>query len=127
MASAPTPTPAASSGMSSNVAAALSYIWIVGLIFIFIDQFKNDKFVRFHAFQSVFYGIAWVVVGIAANIVTGIMARMSLGLGSMFGILVLLLELALFVFWIFLIFQAYSNKQFKVPVIGDLAAKQAGV
>jgi uncharacterized membrane protein len=127
MASAPTPTPAASSGLTSNVAAALSYIWIVGLIFLFIEQFKNDKFVRFHAFQSVFFGVACFALGILENILARILGGISLGLAAAFGLLALLVGLAVFLVWIFLIYQAYSNKQFKLPVIGDLAAKQAGV
>ena len=54
----------ASAGMSSNVVAALSYFFITGIIFLLMDQFKRDKFVRFHSFQSIAYGIVVTVFSI---------------------------------------------------------------
>jgi uncharacterized membrane protein len=127
MASAPTPTPAASSGIASNVAAALSYITIVGIIFLVIDPYKNDKFVRFHSFQSVFLAVGCIGLWIL-EVIVNIVARMiSFGLLGLVGVLELIVGLGIMVLWLVLVFQAYSNKQFKLPVIGDLAAKQAGI
>jgi uncharacterized membrane protein len=124
----PTPSaPAASSGLTSNIAAALSYITIVGIVFLVIDQFKNDKFVRFHAFQSVFLTVACFGLGIVVGIVSRILALISSGLAGLFGILMLLVWLGLIALWFFLVYQAYSKKEFKLPIIGDLAAKQAGL
>jgi uncharacterized membrane protein len=127
MASAPTPTPAASSGLTSNVAAALSYITIVGIVFLVIDQFKNDKFVRFHSFQSVFFAVACFAFWIVEVIVLRVLGMISFAVLGVFSLLFLVVWLALFVVWVLLVVQAYSNKQFKLPIIGDLAAKQAGV
>src|SRR5262245_39697881 len=59
-------------GMAPNLAAALSYIWIVGLILFFLE--KENKFIRFHAMQSVLYGIAWTVVMIVLMILNFIIA-----------------------------------------------------
>jgi uncharacterized membrane protein len=114
-------TGAAPSGMADNVAAALSYIWIIGLIFLFIDPYKTNRFVRFHSFQSVFYAAAcfafWIVLHIIAAATAGIA-------WLLLGPLALLIWLGLFVFWIFLIVKAYNNQQYKAPFIGDLAARQ---
>jgi uncharacterized membrane protein len=38
----------------------------------------------------------------------------------------LLISLAIFAYWIFLMYKAYNNELYKIPFIGDLAAKQAG-
>src|SRR5215469_18530151 len=66
------PAPAASAGMSSNAAACLSYLfgWITGLIFLLIDPYKNDRFVRFHAFQSIFFNVGIIGLYIALAIVS---------------------------------------------------------
>lgn len=127
MASAPTPTPATSTGMSSNVAGLLCYIfgWITGLIFLLIEPYKNDKFVRFHAFQSIFFNVGLIAVYFALAIVGFLLAVMHLGLFML--ALWPLMGLAIFGTWVFLMVKAYSNQTFKLPIIGNLAAKQAGL
>ena|SRR5215469_3397070 len=127
MASAPTPTPAASSGMGNNVAGLLCYLfgWLGGLIFLLIEPYKNEKFVRFHAFQSIFFAVALIGVYIVLFILGIVLGMIHLGI-----LLVpiwLVLGLAIFGAWVFLMFKAYSNETFKLPIIGDLAAKQAGL
>ncbi|HEY6308600.1 MAG TPA: DUF4870 domain-containing protein [Candidatus Angelobacter sp.] len=124
----PTPTqPAASTGMSNNVAGLLCYLfgWLGGLIFLLIEPYKNDKTVRFHAFQSIFFCVALIGVYIVLFVLGIILTVIHLGL-LMFPIW-LVLGLGIFAAWIFLMFKAYSNETFKLPVIGDLAAKQAGL
>src|SRR5229473_3317459 len=80
MASGPTPTPpAASSGMQNNVAAALSYITIVGIVFLLIEPYNKIRFVRFHAFQSVFFAVAWIAFWIVWMIISTIFAAVSHG------------------------------------------------
>ncbi len=115
--------------MSSNVAGLLTYIlgFITGIIFLVIEPYKNDKFVRFHAFQSIFFNVALIVFWIAYLILTSILGFVSLGiLAVVMGLVGLLVMLAVFAYWIFLMYKAYSNQYYKIPFIGDLAAKQAG-
>jgi uncharacterized membrane protein len=103
--------------MTSNVAGMLSYIlgFITGIIFLVIEPYKRDPFVRFHAFQSIFYWVACFIIGFALVLILPF---------SMYP-LVLLVRLAMFVGWIFLMYKAYSNEKYKLPLIGDLAEKQA--
>ena|SRR5882724_601099 len=126
MASAPTPTPAASSGMTDNVAGALCYITIVGIVFLLIEPYNKNRFVRFHAFQSIFFCVAVIAFEIVWTILATVLAHISFGLVSIIGLLGLVVYLGILAAWIFLVFKAYSNQEFKLPVIGDLAAKQAG-
>jgi uncharacterized membrane protein len=127
-ASAPSGT--ASAGMTNNVGACLSYLlgWVTGLIFLLIDPYKNDRFVRFHAFQSIFFDVAIFALWIGLWIVGGILTVLTRGL---FAPLMLLLWLAFLVCWlggkIFLMVKAYNNQQFKLPIVGEMAAKQAGL
>ncbi len=117
--------PAASSGgLTANVAGALAYIWILAVIWLLIEPYKNDKFVRFHSFQSLFLCAGAIAFAIVWTIFSILLAIMHLGFLTLIGPLI---WLAYFVLWIYTVYQAYSNKVFKLPVIGDLAAKQAGI
>jgi uncharacterized membrane protein len=113
---------AASPGMTDNVASALSYIWIVGLIFLLIEPYNKNRVVRFHAFQSVFYGVAWMILWFGMHIVFAIMPFLGLLILPIYA----LIGLGGFVYWLFLAFKAYNNEQYKIPIIGEIAAKQAG-
>lgn len=115
--------------MDTNVAGMLTYIlgFITGIIFLVIEPYKDNKFVRFHAFQSIFFNVALIVFWIAFGIVTSILGYVSLGiLAILMGFIGLLIWLAIFLFWLFLMFKAYKNERFMIPFIGPLAAKQAG-
>jgi uncharacterized membrane protein len=127
MASSPTPAPAASSGMTNNMVGALCYLcgWITGVIFLVIEPYKNDKTVRFHAFQSIFFNLSLIPLYVAL-IVFGIVLGV-IHLGFLMIPIWLVIALAVFGAWILLMVKAYNNETFKLPVIGDFAAKQAGL
>src|SRR5271155_967405 len=120
----PPPAGAGGLGMDENIAAALCYIPIVGLIFLLVEPYNKNRNIKFHAFQSLFYCIAWI----AAGIVLGIFGTIFFGSG-MLGLWLLvsrLVELALFVGWIIMAVKAYQGTRFVMPVIGPIAEKQAG-
>lgn len=96
-----------STGMEPNVAAGLAVLfgWISGLIFFLIE--KESKFVKFYAFQALIVGLCMILSPIPV-------------IGWIWGILMLVL-------WIIMLINAFSGKIFKVPVIGNIAAKQAGL
>jgi uncharacterized membrane protein len=116
----------AGTGLASNIAAALAYFVITGIIFLVVDPYKRDKFVRFHSFQAIGLWVVVIVFEIVWHILTSI-GFLALGfLFTIFALLSTLISLAIFVFWIFLMYKAYNNETFKIPVIGDWALKQAG-
>jgi len=115
-------TTPSSSGLAENIAAALSYIWPVGVAFLFIAPYNTNKTIRFHAFQSIFYTVAYIVVVFGLTLLSIAMALAGVGI---LGNLVWLLQLAMFALWIFLVYKAYNNEKFVLPVIGPLAEKQA--
>jgi uncharacterized membrane protein len=123
----PPPVSAQSGQMSSNVAGLLAYILglITGIIFLVIEPYKNDRFVRFHAFQSIFYCIAAIVISILWSIVGMILGSIFM-LGMLWWTVGTLIRLAFFLIWLFLMYKAYNNERFMLPVIGEMAAKQAG-
>ena len=106
--------PAAGSGMAENVASGLSYVltWLTGLIFYLVDKRPE---VRFHAMQSIVYGVLWTLVAVVRPYMPG-------PIGALFGIVLF----AFFIGWIVLMIQGFQGKHFKLPVIGDFAEQQAG-
>ena len=100
------------SGLQENVAGLLCYalLWVSGLIFYLIET--DNKFVRFHAVQSM------IVFGFLniAGIVFGWIPWLGWIMGSFVGLLV-------FVLWVVLMVKAYQGMMYKLPVAGDLAEK----
>lgn len=103
-----------STGLDENVAGLLCYVvgWITGLVFILIE--KENKFVRFHALQSI---IVFGVLFLAAFIIGWIPF-----IGWVIAWLISVLAIVL---WILLMIKAYQGEKFKLPWAGDLAEKNA--
>jgi uncharacterized membrane protein len=102
------------SGLSQNVASGLSYVltFITGIIFLLADKRLE---VRFHAAQSILFGILWTVIGFLSQTVAG---------PGLIDVLFGLAWIGMFVLWIVLMIQAFQGNHFKLPVIGDLAEQQ---
>jgi uncharacterized membrane protein len=119
----------AAPGMSDNLAGLLCYLVgiITGILFLVLEPYNKSKFVRFHAFQSIFLFVAWVGVWIVLGVFSAIM-HVILGFWtvvSLMGLLHTLIGLGFFVLWIFLMIKAYQGQKFMLPIIGPLADKQA--
>lgn len=109
-------------GLDANITALIGYpIGILALVLIFIE--KDNKWVRFHALQSVLYWVAVTVIYIVLGIITGIFFAISTTLGYLLSSLIGLFGLVVFIGMIFLAYKAYQNETFKLPVIGDMAEK----
>jgi uncharacterized membrane protein len=123
---APAAAPSAA-GMSENVAGLLCYIFgfITGIIFLALAPYNQNKFVRFHAFQSIFLSVAWIGVVIAERIVSAVLLSISLALFGLVAVVWMLVALGFLALWIVLLMKAYNGQRWKLPIIGDLAEKQA--
>ncbi|MDD5195353.1 MAG: DUF4870 domain-containing protein [Candidatus Omnitrophica bacterium] len=101
-------------GMEANVAALLSYVlgFITGLVFYLIE--KENKFVRFHAMQSMIVFGFLFVLGIIVQVI------------PLFGMIISsLIWLAHLILWILLMVKAYQGELFKLPIAGDIAEKNS--
>jgi uncharacterized membrane protein len=122
------PVAASTSGLTSNLAAALAYVlgFITGIIFLVLEPYKSNRFVRFHAMQSVLFSVACLVFWIAWDIVWRILFSIS-GFFAVVDLpLSMVISLGIFLLWLFVMYQAYSEREFRIPFIGALAAKQLG-
>jgi uncharacterized membrane protein len=108
------PAPKTSTGLQENVAGLLCYVlgWVTGIIFLILE--KDNKFVRFHAIQSIVVFGAYTVL----SIIFGWIPIVGWVLNTVIGI-------AAFILWVILMVKAYQGNMYKLPVSGDIAAKQA--
>ena len=110
------PAPVAAGGMQDNVAGALAYVTIIpAIIFLVLEPYNRNRFIRFHAFQCIFLAVGVI----AADIILGFVPIVGWMLVPFVGLAGLVLH-------IICALKAYGNQTFKLPVIGDLAEKQAG-
>lgn len=113
-------------GMDENLAAALCYIPIVGLIFLLVEPYSKNKAIRFHALQSVFFCVAWIVIAIVLGVFNGILlVAMPAPVWSLWMGITRLVELAFFVALVIMAVRAYQGQRFVMPIIGPMAEKQA--
>jgi uncharacterized membrane protein len=111
----------AGGGLTDNMAGALAYVTIIpAILFLIIEPYSKKRFVRFHAFQCLFFAIAWTVLWIGLAFIGHIP---FLGWATL--LLWPLISLAGFVLWLIMVIKAYQGQMFKLPVIGDMAEKQA--
>ena len=109
-------------GLTDNMAGALAYVTIIpAIVFLVLEPFNRKRFVRFHSFQCIFFAIAWT----ALWIVLGFIGHIPF-LGWATVLVWPLISLGGFVIWLILVLKAYQGQMFKLPVIGDMAEKQAG-
>ena len=116
--------------MATNVAGALTYLagFVTGIVFLVLDPYKSNSFVRFHAFQSILFNVAGIVVWIVWMILSAVLTPLTAGFSGLIALpSMLVFTLAGFGIWIFLMYQAYQQKLFRLPIVGKFAAEQAGV
>jgi uncharacterized membrane protein len=112
----------AASGLADNVAGALAYVTIIpAIIFLVLEPYNKSRFVRFHAWQCIFFNVAWWILWIGLRIVIHIPF-----LGWLTIFIWPVIWLGGFILWIILVIKANQGQMFKLPVIGDLAQQQAG-
>jgi uncharacterized membrane protein len=99
-------------GIGENIEGLLCYVlgWITGIIFLLIE--KENKFVRFHAMQSIVVFLALFVISLICSLIPI--------LGWIVSILIFPISLILV---IFLMYKAYKGEKYKLPYIGDFAEK----
>lgn len=111
------PDATAQSGLSDNAAGALAYVTIIpAIIFLIVEPYNRNSYVRFHSWQSIFLGIAAFAIHLILSAIPVIG-----------WIIIPFFLIAFLVLWIFILIKAMNGVRYKLPVIGNLAEKQAGV
>ncbi len=99
-------------GINENIEGLLCYIlgFITGILFLLLE--KENKFVRFHAMQSIVLSIVIIVF----NFVVGLIPVVNMLMLILWPVELLLV--------LFLMYKAYLGEKYKLPTIGDFAEKQ---
>jgi len=93
----------------ANIIAALTY--------------NQDEFIRFHARQSIGFSVAWFAIGIVFGVFIAVLPH---GLGSLLNFLLTLIDIALAVFWVFLMYKAYNGERYRIPELADIVDSITG-
>ena len=103
--------------IDDNIASALCYLLlgVTGTLLLFLEPYRHNRRVRFHAFQAIFVNLAIIVVWLAISLLG---RSVALLLSPVFLLFVLVL-------WLMLIWTAWQNEPIVLPLIGRMAEKQA--
>jgi uncharacterized membrane protein len=123
----PPPAAPATGGLADNMASALCYLLglLTGILFLVLAPYNQNRTIRFHAFQSIFLHLALIVAGFVVSIFFGVLVNVPF-IGAMIALVVWpVIGLGCFVLWLMVMYKAYNNEKWVLPVIGPLAEKQA--
>jgi uncharacterized membrane protein len=125
-AAAPPPAAAAAPIANDNVLGAAAYVTIIpAIIFLLLEPYNKNKFVRFHSLQCLLLAGSLIVIN-TANIILGLMLGSVPIVG---GILSVGLSFAIMIgglaAWLIAVIKAYNGEEFRLPVIGNIAAQHA--
>ena len=123
--------PPAAESISPRTASMLCYIpvvgWIPSVIVLASQRFRQDKVVRFHAFQGIFLFVIWLIVDWFLGPVTGLTMmhgwRQPWGVGLPMISMVAFLKLAIFAAWIVMLIKTGKGEQYRLPILGELAER----
>jgi uncharacterized membrane protein len=113
-------------GLTDNVAGMLAYVTIIpAILFLVLEPYNKNRFVRFHSFQSIFFAVGWIALWIGVMIISAVLAFIPI-LGHLIALLLwMVISVGFFIIWIILLIKANQGQMYKLPFIGDLAEKQA--
>jgi uncharacterized membrane protein len=116
-----------SSGMDPKLAGLLAYLVppITGIIFFLIE--KTNQVVRWHAAQSIVFGIAWIVLWIAFTVLSMVLTAILPIIGTIIGFLIwIVVFLGGVVLWIVCLIKGYSGQMWRMPIIAPYADRLMG-
>ena len=109
-------------GMSPRTASVLCYIptvgWIAAVVVLAARKFRNDRIVRFHAFQGLYLFAAWMLVQWVVQPLTESAHEHALRIDVILKILLLGVNILMMV-------KASHDEPYVLPIIGELAQKSA--
>jgi uncharacterized membrane protein len=115
-----------SSGIAPNVAGALAYLLgaITGVIFFVIE--KENRFVRFHAAQSIAITTVLIVISTGLSVLSSALVFVPILGWIAAALLSVALMFLVFVLWVLLMWRAYQGREWEAPIAGGIARKMMG-
>jgi len=114
-------------GLEENLASALCYVLglLTGVLFLVLEPYNRNRAIRFHAFQSIFLHIAAIAVYLGLMMVIGMLHFIPF-VGTFLGLILYpVASFGFFIVWLLLMYKTYNRERWVLPIIGELAEKQA--
>jgi uncharacterized membrane protein len=103
---------------AERLAAASGYFTLVpAVVLLFLPAFRNSRFVRFHAWQSILLWAVFFLAALAGILLSNIAAAVVLLLLGILGLL------GMFFLWAVLSLKAWQGERFGLPLFGQLAER----
>jgi uncharacterized membrane protein len=104
----------------SRPIAALAYLlgFVTGLVFLYLEPYSKDDYVRYHARQSIIFSVAVIVASVIVSVFVAVLPG---GLGRLLLGVWRLISFLLALFWLFLMYKAYSGERYRIPHLADWA------
>ncbi len=108
------------SAFSPKTASVLCYLpgvgWIAAIVVLASTTFRNDRTVRFHAFQGLYLFVAWLIVQWVFKPWGFLMDMPHIPIPQ-------IMQLALLIVSIFMMIKAGEGRPYSLPILGDLAER----
>ena len=107
-------------GLSENIEGVLCYSFgfVTGIIFLFLED--DNKFVRFHAIQSIIVFLPLFIIYVAITFLPMVGLIMNM---MSWPIIIPILSIIIIIFWLFMMYKAFIGEKYKLPIVGDFAEK----
>jgi uncharacterized membrane protein len=106
--------------MSPRTASLLCYVpfagWIAAIIVLASERFRQDREVRFHAFQGLYLFVAWLIAEYVFSDMLRLAGPFRFGIGNLF-------KAVIIGAWIFMLVKISQNRTFRLPIVGELAER----
>ena len=111
--------------LPEKVAGALAYFLVPAIVFLIVEPYSKNRFVRFHSFQCLGLCLAAVIVGASLRVVDFFLFFVP-ALGRLLVLLMsMVVGLALIAVWVVLVVKALQGEMFELPVVGQFASEQS--
>jgi len=118
------PPPAQSGGMDPKLAGLLAYVIppLTGIVFLLIE--KANPVVRWHAAQSIVFGVAWIVLWVVFTVLSMVLSTVIPIIGAILSLLIwLVIFLGGFILWVLCLIKGYSGTMWRMPFLAQFADK----
>ena len=107
-------------GLSENIEGAICYSFgfVTGIIFLFLED--DNKFVRFHAIQSIIVFLPLFIIYIAITFLPMVGMIMDM---MYWPIIIPIFSIIIIILWLFMMYKAFIGETYKLPIAGDFAEK----
>ena len=111
-----------------NFLGAFAYVsFVPALVFLLVDPYRKNPFVRFHSIQCLLFWLVCVVLTVVVRVVLLGLLFIPI-VGPLLAVLIVaVVALAAVFTWIVLLVKAFQGERFALPLIGNLSDKYSGV